>query len=119
MNRGEIWWAELGVPNGSEPGYRRPVLIIQSNDFNESKIATIICIIITSNESIREAPGNVFISSKESGLPKNSVINVSQIITLDKEQLTKRIGNTSKLIMENVEEGILLILGFNNTRHFN
>jgi mRNA interferase MazF len=111
MIRGEIWWAELGIPNGSGPGFRRPVLLLQSNAFNKSKISTIICCVITSNEVLKEAPGNVFLETKESRLPKNSVINVSQIITIDKTQLLEKVSKIKNDYMESVEKGILLILG--------
>lgn len=81
MQRGEIWWASMGMPRGSEPGYRRPVVIVQSNEFNRSRINTVIVAIITSSLRLADAPGNVQISGKGSGLNKPSVINVSQLAT--------------------------------------
>lgn len=81
IKRGEIWWANLSYPVSSEPGYRRPILIIQSNDFNRSRISTIIGLAITSNIKLSQAPGNVFLSRKVSALPKDSVVNISQVIT--------------------------------------
>jgi mRNA interferase MazF len=88
MRRGEIKWASLREPEGSEPGYRRPVLIIQPDDFNRSNINTALCAVITSNLSLANAPGNIRISSKSSGLKKPSVVNISQLITIDKRFLT-------------------------------
>ena len=111
MVRGEIWWAALPNPRASEPGYKRPVLILQSDAFNRSNINTVICVIITSNIALARAPGNVMLSKKDSNLPKKSVINVSQIVTLDKSYLTECVGSISKNIMNKVENGIKLVLG--------
>lgn len=108
--RGEIWWATLPAPVGSGSGYQRPVLIIQSNEFNESKINTIIAVVITSNTRLAAAPGNVLLSSKKSKLPKESVINVSQLITIDKLYLTEIIHTLSSSIMAQVNEGLKLVL---------
>jgi mRNA interferase MazF len=108
--RGEIWWATLPTPRASEPGYKRPVLILQSDAFNNSNINTVICVIITSNIGLARAPGNVILSKKDSNLPKRSVINVSQIVTLDKSYLTECVGTISKNILNKVENGIKLIL---------
>ena len=110
MHRGEIWWAFLPEPEGSEPGYRRPVLIIQSNEFTRSKINTVITAVITSNLSIASAPGNVHLGSRSSGLPKESVINVSQLITIDKRFLTEKIKAIDPQKMKEVEDGLRLIL---------
>ena len=110
MVRGEIWWATLPTPRASEPGYKRPVLILQSDAFNNSNINTVICVIITSNIGLARAPGNVILSKKDSNLPKRSVINVSQIVTLDKSYLTECVGTISKNILNKVENGIKLIL---------
>jgi len=110
MHRGEIWWASLPEPEGSEPGYRRPVLIIQSNEFTRSKINTVITAVITSNLSIASAPGNVHLGSRSSGLPKESVINVSQLITIDKRFLTEKIKAIDPQKMKEVEDGLRLIL---------
>jgi mRNA interferase MazF len=111
MKRGEIWWASLPAPIGSGPGLRRPVLIIQSNPFNDSRIATVIVAVVTSNLSLAEAPGNVRISKSESGLSKPSVVNVSQIITIDRGILTKRVRAVPSVIVHRVDEGIRLALG--------
>ena len=93
VNQGEIWWVDLGEPAKSEPGYKRPMVVIQSNSFNESKINTIICAVVTSNIKLADAPGNILLNSKSTGLIKNSVINVSQIITVDKSYFLEKIGS--------------------------
>ena len=110
IKRGQIWWAELPEPVGSEPGYKRPLLIIQSDDFNKSKIHTIIAAVITSNIRLSAAPGNILLSTKKSKLPKKSVINVSQLITIDKLFLTEKINTLPRSIMTKVDEGIRLVL---------
>jgi mRNA interferase MazF len=110
MRRGEIWWASLGEPPGSAPGFRRPVLVVQSNDFNESAIRTSICAAITSNMRLADAPGNVRVTRRVSGLPHDSVINVSQLITLDKQILTENVGRLPAQSMRDVEAGIKLVL---------
>jgi mRNA interferase MazF len=110
MQRGEIWWASLHEPEGSSPGYRRPVLIVQANEFNRSKISTIIAAAITSNLALAAAPGNVQLSSRSSGLPKESVVNISQLITIDKRFLTERIKSIDQHTMQQVEEGLRTIL---------
>jgi mRNA interferase MazF len=110
MRRGEIWWASLGAPLGSGPGFRRPVLIVQSNDFNESAIRTTICAVVSSNMRLAEAPGNIRLSRKASGLARESVVNVSQLVTLDKRLLTARVGRTPARVLRDVDAGIKLVL---------
>jgi len=110
MRRGEIWWASLPSPTGSEPGFRRPVLIIQSDPFNASRIATVIAAAITSNTDLAMAPGNVPLSRRASGLPRSSVVNVSQVATVDKARLTGRVRALSKDLMDCVDEGLRLVL---------
>ena len=110
IRRGEIWWASLPSPSGSEPGYRRPVLILQSDDFNQSRIATVIGVVLTSNTKLAQAPGNVLLSRHQTGLPKESVANVSQIITIDKNFLTERLRVMSGNILKQIEDGIRRIL---------
>lgn len=110
MQRGDIWWADLQEPTGSGAGYRRPVLIVQSDAFTRSRIATIIVAAITSNLRLATAPGNVFLPAIESGLPKDSVINVSQIITLDKSVLDDYVGRINAQTLTQVEEGMRLVL---------
>ena len=110
MNRGEIWWATLDEPRGSGPGYRRPVVIVSSNEFNKSKINTVIVAIITSNISLSDAPGNFLISTSDSGLAKQSVVNVSQILTLDKSFLSKKAGKLSSGTISILNDGLKLVL---------
>jgi len=110
MYRGEIWWANLPEPVGSEPGYRRPVLVIQDDIFTQSRIRTVIVVVITSNTQLAEAPGNVLLPRQASGLPKDSVANVSQILTLDKAFLVERIGSLPNSLQEEVDEGLRKIL---------
>ena len=111
MIRGELWWADLGIPFGSEPGYRRPVLIIQNDFFNKSKIDTTIIIPLTTNLLWADAPGNVFISKEESKLIKDSVISISQIEVIDRQRLIERISKIDRAIMDLVENNIMFILG--------
>ena len=110
MRRGEIWWASLPEPEGSEPGYRRPVVIIQADDFNRSNINTVVCSSITSNLSIADAPGNIRLSSRATGLHKPSVVNVSQLVTVDKRFLSKKVKTLDHKIMRQIDDGIRLIL---------
>jgi mRNA interferase MazF len=110
ITRGEIWWASLPSPSASEPSYRRPLLIIQSDDFNQSRISTAIAAVITSNLRLAEAPGNVLLSKKDSGLPKKSVVNVSQLITVDKSYFAEKAGRIEPHKLQEVETGIRLVL---------
>jgi mRNA interferase MazF len=110
MTRGEIWWAYLRKPVGSEPGFKRPVLIIQSDIFNESKMQTVICVIITSNLNLANTGKNIVLKSKESNLPKDSVINVSQIVTLDKEHLDELVGSISHKTLQRLETSLRIVL---------
>ena len=110
IGRGELWWASLPAPAASEPDFRRPLLVMQSNDFNQSRISTIIAVVITSNLRLADAPGNVLLSKRESGLPKQSVVNVSQLITVDKSIFTEKIGSLGLLKLKEVEAGIRLVL---------
>lgn len=111
MNRGEIWWASLEPPKGSGPGYRRPVLIVQANSFNKSAISTVLVVVITSNLALAQAPGNIRISKSDSGLSKASVVNVSQVLTIDRQILTERVGTLPSRIMVRVNEGLKMVLG--------
>lgn len=108
--RGEIWWADLPEPEDSSPSGTRPVLVIQSRNFNQSRIQTVIIAVITKNLSLAFAPGNVEIDSRESGLPKPSVVNVSQLFTIDKRSLRSRVGRVKAASMEAVSEGLRLAL---------
>ena len=110
MHRGEIWWASLSRPVGSGPGYRRPVLVVQANEFNASRIQTVVVAAITSDVKLAAAPGNVLCTRKNTGLFRNSVINVSQLVTLDKSLLTGRVGALPSRLLRQVEDGLRLVL---------
>lgn len=109
--RGEVWWASLRPPRGSEPGHPRPVLIIQSNRFNESGIQTVLVAAITSSLHLADAPGNVRIKAAESGLPKTSVVNVSQLVTVGRQFLTEKAATLPTAVMNQVGDGLRLVLG--------
>ena len=110
MKRGEVWWASLPEPSGSGPGSRRPYLIVSANSFNQSKINTVIAAVITSNLRLAEAPGNVRLGVRGTGLLRPSVVNVSQIITIDKTFLTERIGRLTASQLAAVDDGLRLAL---------
>jgi mRNA interferase MazF len=110
MKRGEIWWASLPEPAGSGPRLRRPVLVIQANPFNDSRIATVIVAVLTSNLALADAPGNVRLSKSDSGLPKPSVVNVSQILTIDRALLTKHERVLPGAVVQKVNQGLRLVL---------
>ncbi|MYE53942.1 MAG: type II toxin-antitoxin system PemK/MazF family toxin [Chloroflexi bacterium] len=110
MWRGEIWWASLPDPLGSGPGYRRPVVVIQSDPFNESRINTVIVAVITSNLSLAAAPGNILLERNISRLSSDSVVNVSQVLTVDKTLLTELIGNLPDGIMSAIDDGLRLVM---------
>ena len=112
MQRGDIWWADLDdEPSGSAPEFHRPVVIVQSDAFNRSRIQTVIAITVTSNLRLVDAPGNVLLKARASGLPKDSVANVSQIVTLDRDSLTERAGKVAGETMTAIDRGIRLVLG--------
>lgn len=111
MRRGEIWWSSLVAPGGSGPGFRRPILVIQSNEFNRSRINTVVATVITSNLVLANAPGNVRVPARASGLKKASVVNVSQVITVDKSFLATRVGTLKASYMREVDDGLRLVLG--------
>jgi len=111
VQRGEIWWSSLPTPDGSSPGFRRPILVIQSNEFNRSRINTVVAVVITSNLALAVAPGNVRVPARSSGLKKASVVNVSQVITVDKSFLAERVGKLNTQQLSAVEDGLRLILG--------
>ncbi len=109
MKRGEVWWASLPEPQGSEPGYRRPVVIIQSDEFNRSRINTVVAVAVTSNMALAQAPGNVRLSKRSVGLNRESVINITQVITLDKSFLTEKTGRLPLPKMNELADGLRLI----------
>ena len=110
ISQGEVWWADLADPAGSEPGFRRPVVVVQGDSFNRSRLATVVCVALTSDLRWAEAPGNVLLTSKTTGLPKDSVANVSQIVTLDRESLVERVGVVPQKKLELVLIGIDIVL---------
>ena len=110
MKKGEVWWASLGEPRGSEPGFKRPVIIVSANEFNRSTIKTVIVAVITSNLRLAEAPGNFSVSKKDSGLAKESVVNISQLLTLDKSFLVKKSKKIPELKLLRLNEGLKLVL---------
>ena len=111
ISQGEIWWAELLDPTGSGPGFRRPVVVVQGDSFNRSRISTVLCIPLTSNLKWASAPGNVLLETRLTGLPKASVANVSQVVALDKSLLTERAGKLSRAKIDLVLAGIDVVLG--------
>lgn len=110
MRRGEIWWAGLPEPEGSGPGYRRPVLIVQADEFTNSRINTVVVAILTSNLALAQAPGNVLVRSRYSGLPKDSVVNVSQLLTVDKRLLAEKLRALDAADISKVDDGLRLVL---------
>ena len=111
VSQGEVWWADLGAPRGSKPAFRRPVVVIQGDALNRSRLATVVCVAITSNLKWASAPGNVPLAESATGLPKESVANVSQIVTLDKSELTERSGKLPRGKLELVLSGVDVVLG--------
>lgn len=109
MIRGDIWWVDLGVPFGSEPRFKRPVVLIQDDSFNRSNIQTVIVASITTNLNLADAPRNIYIEPEESGLPKNGVINISQISTIDKQRLTQKVGRLPARKLTEIDFGLKMI----------
>jgi mRNA interferase MazF len=109
--QGEVWWAELAEPPGSEPGFRRPVVVVQGDAFNRSRISTVVCVALTGNLRWAEAPGNVLLSAPITGLAKDSVANVSQLVTLDREAPTERVGALPMKNLDLVLLGVDIVLG--------
>lgn len=108
--RGEIWWVDLPEPDASESGYRRPMLIIQADSFNNSRIDTVLALVLTTQLRLADAPGNVLLSSRKTGLPKDSVANVSQILTIDKQFLVEKAGRIERGSLSRINEGLRLVL---------
>ncbi|MCA9825595.1 MAG: type II toxin-antitoxin system PemK/MazF family toxin [Dehalococcoidia bacterium] len=111
VTQGDVWWADLDEPAGSAPGYRRPVLVVQGDALNQSRIATVICVALTTNMRLADAPGNVVLPSSVTGLPHDSVAKVSEIITLDKSELRDWTGRLSARRLALVHAGIDIVLG--------
>ena len=110
ISQGDVWWADLGEPVCSEPGFRRPVVVVQGDSFNRSRISTVVCIPLTSNLRLADAPGNVLLGLETTGLTKDSVANVSQPVTLDRTSLTERVGSLPSAKLELVLSGIDVVL---------
>lgn len=109
--QGEVWWADLGDPLGSAPGYRRPVLVVQGDPLNRSRIATVVCVPLTSQLKWADAPGNVLLTAAASGLDRDSVANVSLLVAIDKAQLIERVGKVTARKLERVLAGVDVVLG--------
>jgi mRNA interferase MazF len=110
IQRGEVWWADLPEPRRSEPGYRRPVLVVQADSFNLSRIQTAIVAAIATNMELAAAPGNVLLPARSAGLPRDSVVNVSQLLTLDRSFLTEQAGTLPPRLQRSVDEGLRTVL---------
>jgi len=110
IRRGEIWWAEFPEPRRSEPGYRRPVLVVQADSFNRSRISTVLVAVVTSNVELAAAPGNVLLPARSSGLPRDSVVNISQVLTLDRSFLSEYAGTLPPQLRTAVDAGLRLVL---------
>ncbi len=111
ISQAEVWWAELPPPTGSGPGFRRPVVIVQGDAMNRSRIATVVCVPLTSHLRWTEAPGNVSLASRATAVPKHSVANVSQLVAIDKTLLTERVSKLPRSKLELVLSGIDTVLG--------
>lgn len=111
VERGQVWWADLGEPDGSEPGFRRPILIVQDDAFNRSRLHTVIAVVLTTNLRLLDAPGNVLLPAKTTGLPKDPVANVSQVVTVDRDFLLEPAGRVRGQSLKDVETGLRLVLG--------
>jgi len=111
ISQGDVWWADLGAPVGSEPGFRRPVIVVQGDSFNRSALRTVVAVPLTSNLRWAAAPGNVRLSARAAGLPRDSVANVSQLVALDRSILIERVGRLSSSKLELVLAGIDTVLG--------
>ena len=110
VERGEVWWADLGEPDGSGPGYRHPLIIVQSDSFNRSRLRTVIAVVLTTNLRLVDAPGNVLVPAKSSGLPRDSVANVSQLITIDRDFLLENVGRIGGQLLKDLNRGLRLVL---------
>ena len=111
IGQGEVWWADLGEPTGSAPGYRRPVVVVQCDALNRSRVATVVCVPLTSNLKWAEAPGNALLKARATGLSQDSVANVSLIVAVDRRQLTERAGRLPRRQLDLVFAGIDIVLG--------
>ena len=110
MKRGEIWWTNLGAPSGSEPGYRRPAVIVSANDFNKTPIKTLIVVFFTTNSVRAGNPGNLWLTPRQTGLPQPSTLNITHILTVDRRVLAEKVGRLSDAIMAEVDDGLRLVM---------
>jgi mRNA interferase MazF len=108
--RGNVYWADLGQPQGSKPARRRPVLVVQADPYNNSRLGTVLAAVVTSNTSLAAMPGNVFLPASASGLPKDSVVNVTALITLDKDDLDDATGAVPRYLMDDIDRGLRQVL---------
>ena len=108
--RGQIWWADLGEPRGSGPGYRRPIIVIQANSFNKTNLSTVIVAIVTSNMDLGDMPGNVRLTTGTTGLDNDSVVNITQLLTVDRADLVEYVGSVSDRKMDQIDRGLRLVL---------
>lgn len=111
IERGSIHWADLGEAEGSRPAKRRPVIVVQANPYNASRLATVLVAVITSNTKLAAAPGNVFLPASATGLPRDSVVNVTALITLNKDELSGQVGDVPMMLMRDVDAGLRRVLG--------
>jgi mRNA interferase MazF len=111
IERGSIHWADLGEPDGSRPARRHPVLVVQADPYNASRLSTVLVAVVTSNTNLAAAPGNVFLPASATGLPRDSVVNVAALVTLNKEDLTRRVGDVPMVLMRDVDSGLRQVLG--------
>jgi len=111
ISQGDVWWADLPTPAGSGPGFRRPVVVIQGDSFNRSRIATVVCVPLTTNARWADVPGNVLLASHVTNLPHDSVANASLVISLDKELLTERVGKLTRAKLGLVLASLDAVLG--------
>jgi mRNA interferase MazF len=111
ISQGEVWWADLSAPTGSEPGFRRPVVVVHGDSFNRSALRTVVCVVLASNLKWAAAPGNVRLSARATGLPRDSVANVSQVVTLDRATLAEQVGRLPRPKLDLVLAGIAVMLG--------
>ncbi len=111
ISQGDVWWADLPMPAGSGPGFRRPVVVVQGDALNRSRLATAVCVPLTTNLRWADAPGNVFLRARVTGLPKDSVANASQLISLDRDLLTECAGKLPRVKLNLILAGIDIVLG--------
>ncbi len=110
IQRGEVWWADLGEPRGSAPALRRPVVVVQSDRYNESRLRTVIVVALTSNARLASMPGNVSVAAALSGLPEDSVVNVTQVATIDRDDVVERVGALPAWLVDLIDDGLRRVL---------